>query len=441
MGKLYSSILKHAIIPVSDLVMGTSITSSARLLTRLKSFTPEEVRDWQLKRLSELLKHAYDNTFWYRQVFKDSGITPGDIRSLEDLVKLPVLSKEQVREKNKELIPINISSFRYKNSATGGSTGDPLKYLLDYRSWSMVNANSILNWERTGYHYGDKYIALGSSYLYVEKQRSLAHSIYYRLKSKTGLNGINMSDETCERYVSLIRERRIHYIYGYASSIYLLAKYVLEKGYNTDIRACFPTSEVLTERYRDTIARAFRCKILDCYGANDGAVTAFAHQEGIYEVGYNTIIRTQDYEEPGCGPALLTDLFNYTMPLINYRLGDEIRLDLSGNNSYNGQVISKVLGRTSDIIELGNGRRLTGPGFTILFKDLPVEHYFIKLTGVNSVECRIVRLPGFGEEHESLIASIFRKQMGEGTEFKIVYTTEIPLSTGGKRLYFSTFNK
>jgi phenylacetate-CoA ligase len=79
---------------------------------------------------------------------------------------------------------------------------------------------------------------------------------------------------------------------------------------------------------------------------------------------------------------------------------------------------------------------LTGPGFTILFKDLPVEHYCIEKNGLNSIKCSIVRLPGFEKEHEELIKATFNKQMGGYTSFTINYTTEIPLTKSGKREYF-----
>lgn len=443
MGRIYSSILKNAIIPLSDHFMGTCIASSYRQIKNLDRCTRDEITDWQNTRLTRLTEHAFEHTHYYRKLFSDHGLSPKDIKSKEDLGKLPVLTKEIIRDNLPGLIPDNIRSMLYKESATGGSTGDPLKYYLDYCSWSMINANNILHWEKTGYNYGDKYIALGSTSLFVETNKSLAHTIFYRLKNKTGLNGINMSDDTCDSYISLIKARKIRFIYGYASSVYLLAKFAIENNKKLDISACFTTSEVLTEKFRDTITKAFRCTVLDCYGANDGGISAFAHEKDLFEVGYNSIVRVETTGAEGAGPALITDLFNYAMPLINYKLGDEISMDASsaGNHSYNGQVINKVFGRTSDIIKLENGHLLTGPGFTILFKDLPVEHYFISKTNVNTIECRIVRLPGYDLSHENLIISTFRKQMGTEAHFSIKYTNEIPLSPGGKRLYFSDQTK
>ena len=302
----------------------------------------------------------------------------------------------------------------------------------------MSNANTIINWEKVGYNYGDQYIALGSSSLFVNKKPSLKHQIYYRLKNKIGLNGINMSDGVCKDYIALIRKKKIRFIYGYASSIYLLAKYARAYNQELKIHACYPTSEVLTDRFRKTIQEAFKCEIMDCYGAHDGGITAFATEKDFFEVGYNCLVRVENPDQNGLGSALLTDLFNYAMPLINYKLGDEIQIDTSKNKDspYNGQIINSVLGRTSDFIQLENGRILTGPGFTILFKDLPVEYYCIAKSGVNSIKCSIVKLPGFEQHHEDLVKATFYKQTGENTNFTIDYTNEICLTKSGKRKYF-----
>jgi len=323
-------------------------------------------------------------------------------------------------------------------SATGGSTGDPMIYLQDNSSWSVCNANNIIHWERTGYRYGDKFIALGSTSLFINKQASFKHIIYYKLKNKIALSGINMSDEVCNDYCELIRERKINYIYGYASSIYLLAKYVLNNNINLNIKSCFPTSEVLKDVYRETIKNAFNCNIIDCYGANDGGITAFSHAEGFYEVGYNCIVRIEDPDEDGKGAALLTDLFNYAMPFINYEIGDIIQINPSVNKEYkyNGQIINQILGRTSELIKLGNGRILTGPGFTILFKDIPVDYYCIEKVNDYSIICWLIKLPLFNEEHEKLIYETLRKQCGKEITILIKETDKPFLSPSGKALYF-----
>lgn len=433
-------LLKYGILPIADMAMSTSIFASFRQIKTMKYWHRDEIVKWQNNQLQILLKHAYNHTRYYKELFDQYGIQPQDIASCGDLQKLPVLRKEDVRNRYNDLIPDNLASIPFIKQTTGGSSGDPVPFLLDRRSWSFSNANMILNWERAGYHYGEKYVALGSTSLFVNKKRSYKHILYYHLKSKIGLSGINMSDDVCQNFVELVRKRKIRYIYGYASSIYLFAKYVLRKQIKLNIIACFPTSEVLTDLYRQTIKEAFQCKIVDSYGAHDGGVTAFSHQPGFFEVGYNCILRLENPDENATGSALLTDLLNYAMPLINYKIGDIYQIDQAKNHEYpyNGQIINKVLGRTSDIIYLENGNNLTGPGFTILFKDLPVEYYCIEKTGRNTITCSVIKLADYNALHEHLVVSTIKKHAGEDTDVIIKYTNEYQFSKSGKKLYFKS---
>lgn len=436
--KIYSNILKKIIMPIADKAMKTRIIFWYKQLKKMNTYSKEEVTNWQNDKLRKLIKHAYDNTIYYKELFDKNNIKPENIKTLEDLKLVPILTKDIIRKNFEKFIPSNIKKIPHLINATGGSTGDPLKFLLDKESWSYINANIIFNWEKVGYNYGDKYIALGSTSLFVEKNKSLKHIVYYKLKNKIGVNGVNMSDDVCENYIEIIKKKRIKFIYGYASAIYLLAKYVLKKNISINIAVCFPTSEILTDLYRDTIQKAFNCRIVNCYGAADGGITAFEFEKGYFEVGYNCIIRLKEVDKNNTGSALLTDLLNFAMPLINYQIGDELQIDDAKNSNYpyNGQIINNVFGRTSDIIRLENGNILTGPGFTILFKDLPVESYSIEKIGENSILCNIKKLSEYTKKHEELIISTIKKHAGDNILVQIEYVDNFKLTSSGKRRYF-----
>lgn len=438
MKMLYSRFLKYIVLPIADKSMKTSVSYYYHQIQNMNSYSPQEINEWQNDKIRKLIAFVYNNTKYYRILFNKHGIIPEDIKTIDDLKYIPILTKKEIRNNFNDIISTNIKNIPHKKSATGGSTGDPLVYWLDHNSWSYSNANIIYNWERVGYNYGEKYIALGSTSLFVDKKSSIKHQIYYKLKNKIGLNGINMSHDVCREYADLIQKKNIQYIYGYASAIYLFAKYLVETNTQLEIYCCFTTSERLTDIYRETISKAFKCKIVDCYGAHDGGLTAFSHVEGYFEVGYNCIVRQDNPDNNGIGPALLTDLTNYAMPLINYKIGDELQIQSEKNKNYpyNGQIINKVMGRTSDVIHLENGSVLTGPGFTILFKDIPVEHYCIEKIGHNSIKCKMKKLSTFAVDHEKIIYQTLKKQMGPESKIYFEYTDEIELTKSGKRQYF-----
>ena len=99
------------------------------------------------KKLHELINHSYYNTKYYKRLFDNNNISPDDIKSIEDLNKIPILTKEIIKKNYSDLIPSNIESVRHISSSTGGSTGEPLKFNLDLDSWSYIVANTILYWE------------------------------------------------------------------------------------------------------------------------------------------------------------------------------------------------------------------------------------------------------------------------------------------------------
>lgn len=435
---LTSILLKKIVLPIADFAMKTSISSSRRTIKKLRKLSKDQLISWQEDRLRKLIHHAYTKTTYYSTLLNELNIKPDEIRTITDLEKIPVLTKEIIRKNYNNLRAVNIEDIPHQETSTGGSSGDPLRYLLDNNSWSFTVANTIINWEKTKYKYGNKFVALGSSSLLVDNKTSFKHKIYYILKNKVSLNGINMSDSVCKEYTDIIRCNNIKYIYGYATSIYLLAKYCKSHGVNIKINCCFTTSEMLTVIYRETIKDAFSCEIMDCYGANDGGITAFSLKSGVYEVGYNCVFNLQDATNEGASEIVITDLFNYAMPIINYKLGDIIEINKNQNTdyTYNGQLFNKIVGRSSEILQLENGSILTGPGFTILFKDMPVEYYLIEKIACDSIKCSVKRLPEFSEKHSEIIYTTFRKHIGPNSKFSLVYIDQINYLKNGKKEYF-----
>lgn len=431
--KLYSNFLKKGVFPLADYKMKTNVMHYYNMIKRMETFSPDEIENWQNKNLRQLVRKAYFDTEYYKELFDNIGLNPEEIKSSEDLEKIPILTRDIIIENYRRLISKNIIKIPHKITSTGGTTSIPMTYILDNKSWSFSNANYIHNWEKTEYNFGDKYVALGSTSILINKPKSLKHELYYKLKNKVGLNGMNMSDQVCEEYVGLIKNKKIRYIYGYASSIYLLAKFVLRKKISLNISACFTTSELLTELFYDTILNAFECEIVNCYGAHDGGITGFAHDNNSFNVGYNSIVRQCDVDNSTLmGPILTTSLLNDAMPMINYKLGDEVKMS-SVHTKYNGQIIDKVFGRTTDQIKLENGNVITTIGFhTNLFKKLPVLAFKISKVGVNELLCEIKKKNDFNNEHKGKVINILEKFAGMDCKISINFVEEFKSLNSGK---------
>jgi phenylacetate-CoA ligase len=234
-----------------------------------------------------------------------------------------------------------------------------------------------------------------------------------------------------------MRSEKIHYIYGYASSIYLLAKYAHDNQVDVSfIKGAFTTSENLTPTYRAMIENTFQCRVMDCYGSRDAGVACYEINEGKYNVGYISITEIVNPIKEGMGALVSTNIVNYAFPLIRYDFGDMVQMS-TDLTDYNGQVITQVYGRTSDVLQLDNGHVLTSPGFTILMNKFDVVAYDIQKISGSEIKMQIQPVMGkWNAEQESILTKEMQRFVGEGCKFTIEYVDHFEPLKNGKRRYF-----
>jgi phenylacetate-CoA ligase len=432
---------EKVVIPAADRYMNTEIMKYYALIKNMSSWKSDEIRNWQDQRLRELINHAYNNTQYYKNLFNDNGLSPSDIKHVNDLSNIPITTKEDIINSPEKFIPQNISKIKYRNVATGGSSGNPLKYRIDLRSFSYVTALRYYYLGRIGYRLGDKFLVLGGRSVFPTSKLSLKYKLYHFLSRRTFLSGVNMSDEIADHHLNILTKKKIAYIFGYTTAIYLLACRAQKRNLRFPwIKACIATSEILFEEYRQLIKSAFGCEVIDVYGAGDGGISAYETEPGIYNVGYNCISENENSaSDTNTGNILTTDLLNYASPFIRYRIGDQVScLDPeSAKNYYNGQIITKIWGRISEVIRLENGNVLIGTGFgAFIFSGLNIRAYRIKKVGYMHIECEIQKMDKFTTEEEDLIVAAFRMHAGEDCKITISYVKNFETLASGKRDYF-----
>ena len=438
MSRLKENALLHCLFPIGDRVMGTCVMKWYKRIAQMNQWSRQEIREWQNGELRKFVKHAYEHTVYYRELFDGLGLTPDDIRCKEDLVKIPVMTKEIVNEHYDELIPDNLNQFKYRLSRSGGTTGVPVQYYCDENVWGYVTAARIYYWKKTDYRYGDAFIALGSASLFSQKP-SFTRRLYDRMRNERPLNCVNLTDEICAKYCEYVKAHHIHFIYGYAAAIYMLAVYVKEHQVDVGgIKRVFTTSENLTDNYREVIEDAFHCKVMDCYGARDAGITAYEVAPHAYNIGYNTLVEIDNEIADNVGSVISTNFLNYSFPLLRYRFGDEAELCSENDvNDYNGQRFKSLLGRTSHVLRLENNHKLTATGISMIMKEFDIVAFDIRKTGENKVLLRIQAIPDkYSEQQESLIIKTLKKYLGDDCELTIERVSEFEPNKNGKRTYF-----
>ena len=438
MSKLNEFLRLKIILPLAERVIGACSYKWLKQIERMQSWSREEVIAWQNERLQALVKHAYEHTVYYKELFDNLGLTPSDIQCANDLKKLPIINKEIAIANYDKLVPDNISNFNFRRSRTGGTTGEPMFYLMDENNWGYTSAAKLHAWMTTSYQYGDKFVAMGSASLFAKKP-SLPRRIYDKIRREYPLNTVNLTDELCEKYIAFLKKNYIKYIYGYAGSIYVFTSYVAKHKVDlTQIKGVFTTSENLTDEYRALIEKTYNCHVMDCYGANDAGMNAYEISRGHYHVGYNVICEIINPIAEHTGSVLTTNLLSYTFPLLRYQFGDDVELyPESENTGYNGQTLRRVLGRTSDIMRLENGHNMTATGFAMIMQEFDIVAFSFNKTGINHVTLTVQPIPvKYNEQQEQEIRKTIRRYIGDDAKLDIVYVDHFEPLKNGKRRYF-----
>ena len=102
-----------------------------RFLRSSERWSSKEIAEYQFSQLRSLLIHAYNRVPYYQKLFKKLNLAPGDFKSIADLQRLPILTKQDMIDNFDELIAEGAGKKDVIVNRTSGSTGSPVKFLLD----------------------------------------------------------------------------------------------------------------------------------------------------------------------------------------------------------------------------------------------------------------------------------------------------------------------
>jgi len=407
---------------------------------RTQWLSSAEIQEIQWGRLTMLLDHAYRNVPYYRNVFDKIGMKPNDVRSIDDFRKLPILTKEIIRKNCDAILAKNRERFQPRKKATGGSTGVSLKFFIDRKSQSAHWAFMYRSWNVGGWEPGDRVVVLAGSSLY-PSIAAFKKWWYVRLNNWLLLSAFKMSDTTMNEWVRMLRRFRAKFMYAYSSSAYLFAKY-LERENIKDVsfKSVFTTAEVLHPHFRETIERVFSCEVFDIYGGTDGAGFAFECEKhkGLHVVSENSFIEilrddVNVAEDGEVGEVISTDLFNYAMPFIRYKVGDISAFHPNPCDCGRGlPLLENIKGRSCDFVIRKDGSKVHGEFFSHLLSKIKwILQYYIVQENASGLSIYI-KPDGTAPRAEIRKISEFLSKNFDGMDVNIVLTEKIPVTASGK---------
>lgn len=387
-----------------DIGRGTYVEKTYQFLIRSQWWEPERIRELQSEKLKKLLHYAYQNIPYYNSIFKYLDLSPGDIKSIQDLKKIPILTKSEIRKNFPKDIVAKNYAYRFEKHASGGSIGEPIVFYKDIHTKSIAMAAQKRSWEWAGYREGDRVGTFWGNPDFVAESKTLKKRIKNLLYREILFPACELNnDESIKEVVSRLKKFCPEIIFGYTQTIFFLAKYM--NRYQIKIKnpkAIITTAETLTDVQRDFIEKQFKSKIFDQYGC--GEVESIAYEceahNGYHIVDEHVIVEILRNDglptEPGeLGHILVTDLDNYVMPFIRYKNGDMGILSNSDCCCCGRGLskIEKIEGRESDIILTNDGKVISIPSFygSTAFKHIKgIEQYQVIQENIENVTIKIV---------------------------------------------------
>lgn len=412
-----------------------------RFLQKSQWFSRGKILNVQVRRLRALIKHAYENVPYYHRVFKEIGFSPCDVKTVDDLNRLPVLTKDVVRSNFDDLTATNFPRVKMMPYATGGSTGEPLQFYISKDYVNSTSAAELRAYGWCGYRLGDKHAVLWGSSFDLKESEKLHNKIVNFLDRRIMLNCFKMSEESMRMYTHTLKKFKPKIVRGYASAVYLFARFMLHEGIDSiRPKAVITSAETLFDHERTTIEEAFGCEVYDFYGAREAAAISSECSEhsGYHISAENYVLECVKEGERVAsretGVILVTNLRNYAMPFIKYEIGDLGRLSDEVCSCGRGlPLMNSIEGRTTAIIVTQDGNFISTPVLTLIFKDLPVKQYQIIQEKTGKIRVKIVKGNGYSEKDTNYIVRGMQKYIGGDVQIYMEFVDSIPLTKSGKR--------
>ncbi len=408
----------------------------------------DELRALQDTELGKLLNHALSHVPHARQSFERAGIQPGDVRSVDDLAKLPLLTREEATnhfEARKSTAP----PLPAIGKMTSGTTGIPLVFGYDRGSEYWRQATKLRGYGWAGYRAGDRSLHFWGSAAALHppklKMRVKTH-IDRSLKREYYVDCTERSEEALARVTRAIRKLKPSVILCYAQAGAALARYVVESKCRDwpDIRV-ISAAERLFPSDRAVIGEAFGNGIFETYGSREVMLIAAeceAHQ-GLHVSMENLVVEVVVRDQNGSrrarpgelGEVCVTDLHNYGAPFIRYLTGD-LAVERPRGRCACGRwltMLERVEGRATDTLRDGAGRPVSGLFFNVLFASLAhkVRGFQVVQRKDRAIDLKLVPTSLFDD---ALLETIKRNcgKFLPGVELRIGVVPELPVDKSGK---------
>ena len=400
----------------------------------------ETVRKRQLDKLRRLLSHVVKAVPYFRQMHA-KGLCPDWLASLEEMSSIPPLTKDFIRAEPRSMIDETLPPGALLPRYTGGSSGEPLQFLVSPSARIHASASEIWGDSLAGYRPGDPVAVLWGAASDMRKEVRWKGRLHHFLVNKETLITNRMTEERMAGFVVALRRFRPRILLGYVSSLVEFAHYlksVEPAGLGVKVRSIISAAEPLSDAQRSLLETVYQCPVFNRYGAREGGLMAMEcdRHQGLHINCESFWIDLEPCIELGSGVfrLLITNLDEFGMPFIRYEQGDYTAAGLSTCSCGRGYpTLATVTGRTLSVLRLPDGTRVVPAAITLILGAAPVRSYQVVQEKDYSLQVELVPTPEYSNSAEQQILAGLRRFVGD-LPIKIRLSEEIMRTRSGKLL-------
>lgn len=374
--------------------------------------------------LKSLLEHVTSQSEFYSS-YKGS-------LNIEDF---PVVDKKLLIKNYNQILSEQFKHENVHQMSTSGSTGTPFTVVQNINKRKRVQAELIYFGEQAGFTIGEQ-----NTYLRVWNENNKKSKLETFMKNLVMLDNSKLDDESLENIRKQLKNHpKLKCILGYAASLDVISRYLLNKGDSPEmfgVEVVISGAEVLEDETRDNLKKLFNCKVVSRYSNQENGVIAqeptnetfFVVNHGSYYVEFLKIDSNEKAQIGELARVVITDLFNYAMPMIRYDTGDYAVI--TEVKDY-GIVIKNIEGRKIDFIYTVLGEMVSPHSITIGMKKFSSinSYQFIQ----NERDDYTIKIEALEDKvRDSKMVGTFKNILGNDAHINVEYVDEIPFTKSGK---------
>lgn len=390
-------------------------------------------------KLTRLLRKTCADVPYYRQWLRSHGLSSPEELNWKHILDLPLQTKATITEGGADFLSEDTSISMVDNS-TSGSSGTAFRFKTDVRGFDIRSAMDNRGQRWAGAERGDKCAQLWGAQMDVSKSTSLRGALHGFVTRHMMLSTYAMSEADMASHLGRLRRFRPKILISYPGPLHLFAEFCESRGATLpSLVAVMTSGEMLFPHQREKIEKVFGVTIFNRYGSREFGAIAQEDRagDGLYVNSDHVYVEILDENSNPCAPGeigelYVTDLDNFSMPLIRYHIGD--RASWASNTGRRPfPLIAEVEGRSMAVVKAPNGNNVGGTFWTFLLKSKgQLERFQVRQTDDLNLLIRYQSQGPLAEADEQY----FRKKIGAvcGPRMSVAFerVDSFPTSKSGK---------